>query len=170
MVIGQKLRIYPNDLSIVYTDFWPFYCSTRTAFVDMNDIKRQLSVDIPRCDFYVDGDRTTELPTDMNSTHCLCTQAVLAPFVEAMSTPGVFLAECARSKRMRVEIWANELVLVHKQLCVRSMSDPSLVLYELSINVSICLPLERIVATIGARDLAQVNETEPLPLAYLFDG
>ena len=144
LILGKQLCIHSNDFSTIYTDFWPFYMSTRSSFKDMDSQLRQLNIDAPRSNIQINGIRT-ETDFDLNEKLvCLCTQATLAPIVEALNTDTHIVSEQQPPEKLNIEVWGNDVVLIKKKLCMRDSLDPVTILFDFSINLYIDIFQEKI--------------------------
>lgn len=94
--------------------------------------QRQLRIDIPRCEFFVDGfpGHIAEIPCDLAR---FCTQCVMAIPLELLLRSGGIVAERRPLLPMSVDVWCNSTITVCKPLW--HVCDGSV--YDLHIHISV---------------------------------
>lgn len=104
-------------------------------------VRRQLEVDLPRCDFWING----ELQKNLSHTHIpikfqrFCTQTVMGlPFCVLQSFTDDILCEPDSACRLTFEMWDSEYLIVSKKLALKSAKDFSIIEY-VSVEVRVSL-------------------------------
>ena len=97
-------HVYTNDLA--------------TAFRDTS-VRKQVSVDAPRCHLEVDGVRCLGVPEMLpDSLLPLCTQAIMGLPVELLHKTFGCVAEVEKHSPLKVCLTSTGDVVAHKELCI----------------------------------------------------
>jgi hypothetical protein len=100
-------------------------------------VQRQLELDVPRCEFYYNGQRTQKSPSVSTQLARFCTQSVMALPVEIVqrSFPNYIVSEMDCNIAMIVKLSGDHSVFLNKRLSLVSVDSSHSIPFDISIAV-----------------------------------
>ena len=98
-------------------------------------VKHQINIDVPRCDFNIEGERHNFCPDFIpTKVKKYCTQAVMAVPVEALTKFGI-VAESSKPNPLKVDVWGT-YVCAQKKLRIFNRD------YWISVDIKVNAEME----------------------------
>ena len=110
----------------VYVARSTYDADLRESLPTFGRVRKQLRLDIPRCNFWMDGMPIQRPPRRISlSLSRYCTQAVMGlPLTLLCNSDSTVIAERTPPSAMCVDIWNSSLVIIRKQLRIWSEVTP----------------------------------------------
>lgn len=108
------------------------------------DVKRQLTIDVPRCSFFVDGEPVHKAPANLPvRISRFCTQSVMALPVEVMqlSRPDCIVSELPQPSPMFVHVYCHSVIFAIKKMRLVCFAEKCFISFEICVRVNLLDPI-----------------------------